>query len=71
MQTTIDIPEEQVSQLDKLSQDCNVSRDELVRLAVANYLQSQDKALDESFGAWAGSQGDGVEYQQRLRDEWP
>ena len=28
-------------------------------------------ALDASFGAWAGRNGDELEYQQRMRDEWP
>jgi metal-responsive CopG/Arc/MetJ family transcriptional regulator len=70
MQTTIDIPEEQVAQIDKLSQTRNISRDELFSRALEVYLESRERALDESAGAWAGSQGDGVEYQQRLRDEW-
>ena len=71
MQTTLDIPEEQLTEIDKVSQARNISRDELVSLALTDYLQSRKRALEESFGAWAGSQGDGVEYQQRLRDEWP
>jgi Arc/MetJ-type ribon-helix-helix transcriptional regulator len=28
-------------------------------------------ALDESYGAWAGCNGDGLEYQLRIRSEWP
>ncbi len=27
-------------------------------------------ALDQSAGAWAGCNGDGLEYQLRMRDEW-
>lgn len=70
MQTTVDIPEEQVSRLDKLSQSRRIPRDELVRTAISTYLQAQASALDESFGAWAGSQGDGLDYQKRMRNEW-
>ncbi|MEO7028931.1 MAG: ribbon-helix-helix domain-containing protein [Acidobacteriaceae bacterium] len=70
MQTTVDIPEEQVSRLDKLSQSRRIPRDELVRIAISTYLQAQASALDESFGAWAGSQGDGLDYQKRMRNEW-
>ncbi|MDQ2925942.1 MAG: ribbon-helix-helix domain-containing protein, partial [Acidobacteriota bacterium] len=61
MQTTVDIPEEQVGQLDTLSRSRHISRDELVRTAISTYLQAQASALDESFGAWAGSQGDGLD----------
>jgi predicted transcriptional regulator len=70
MQTTIDIPEEQVGQLEKLSQARNIPRDEIVRLAISAYLRSRSLALEQSLGAWAGAQGDGVEYQQRVRGEW-
>lgn len=70
MQTTIDIPEEQVNELNRLSHARNVSRDELVRLALTAYLHSRQQALEQTRGAWAGSQGDGVEYQQRVRGEW-
>ena len=30
----------------------------------------RQKALEESFGAWANMNEDGVAYQQRMRDEW-
>lgn len=82
MQTLIDIPEEDLTRLDELSEDRQVPRDELVRTALSAYLQAQPTkprhtkeqrkmALDASFGLWAGRNGDGLEYQQRMRDEWP
>jgi metal-responsive CopG/Arc/MetJ family transcriptional regulator len=70
MQTTIDIPEEQVAQIDQLSRTRNISRDEIVSRALTVYLESRERALDDSAGAWANSQGDGVQYQQQIRDEW-
>jgi Arc/MetJ-type ribon-helix-helix transcriptional regulator len=30
----------------------------------------REAALDESAGAWAGCNGDGLEYQLRMRAEW-
>jgi len=45
---------------------------ELVRRALRQYRereeQSIDKLLDETSGIW--TTGDGLEYQQGLRDEW-
>ena len=41
MQTLIDIPEANITLLDKLSEDRQISRDELVRTAVSLYLESQ------------------------------
>ncbi len=80
MQTLIDIPEPNITLLDKLSEDRQVSRDELVRTAVSVYLEAQlaEQAKDiqpqlendEAFGLWADFTEDGLTYQERLRSEW-
>ncbi len=45
---------------------------ELVRRALRQYREleetSVDRLLSETSGIWTG--GDGLEYQQRVRDEW-
>jgi metal-responsive CopG/Arc/MetJ family transcriptional regulator len=69
MQTLIDIPEEDLTQLDQLSETRNVPREEIIRAAVSSYLRSHKDALEQSFGIWAGRNGDGVEYQRRMRGE--
>lgn len=33
-------------------------------------LVNRQKALEDSFGAWAHMSEDGLAYQQRMRDEW-
>jgi metal-responsive CopG/Arc/MetJ family transcriptional regulator len=78
MQTTFDIPPEQLNELEKLSRDRHVHRDQLVREAIVTYIEGQARSLEEqtqsleaAFGAWSGTfDGDSVDYQQRLRDEW-
>ena len=80
MQILIDIPEEDVAFLDKLSEDRQVPRDELVRTAVSCYVEAQrslqlteaerNGILDEAFGSWASFPEDGLAYQERIRAEW-
>ena len=70
MQTVIDIPEDEISLLNQLSENRKVSRDELVRAAISNYLQVPINARDAAFGLWAHKDIDGLEYQLRMRDEW-
>lgn len=68
----IDIPEEDLGLLNKLSRANKRSRAELVRQAIANYLGPHKRAGKmEGFGLWAGGRRiDGVVYQDRLRKEW-
>lgn len=77
MQTLIDIPEADLTLLDRLSRDRQITRDELVRAAVTSYLYAQQlpQAVDEgawkkAFGSWAHRGEDGLAYQERLRSEW-
>lgn len=80
MQTLIDIPEADITLLDRLSKDRQISRDELVRTALSVYLDTQlarpveevrhKDAWDRAFGSWANFSEDGLAYQERLRREW-
>jgi hypothetical protein len=80
MQTLVDIPEEDIRLLDQLSSARNVSRAELVSVALSTYLESQrprllseeqrKQALDDAFGAWRDFSEDGQAYQDRIRSEW-
>lgn len=71
MRTLVDIPEEDLSLLNKLSKAANLSRAELVRQAISNYLKPHKLAdAAEGFGLWADSPVDGLAYQERIRSEW-
>lgn len=71
MRTTVDLPDEQVRQLADICRRDRVSRAEVVRRAVASYLDSQRLGdQDDLFGAWRVRGTDGLEYQRRLRREW-
>ena len=70
MRTLVDLPEAELEQLNALSRERRVSRAELIRQAVAGYLEQNRTGLEDSFGLWKKKDVDGVRYQQRLRGEW-
>lgn len=70
MRTLVDLPERELEQLNILSKARRVSRAELIRQAVAGYLEQNKAGLDDSFGIWKKKAEDGVKYQERLRSEW-
>jgi hypothetical protein len=70
MRTLVDLPEGELEQLNVLSKSRRVSRAELIRQAVAGYLEQNKAGLEDSFGLWKKKAVDGVKYQERLRGEW-
>jgi hypothetical protein len=70
MRTLVDIPEAQLAQLTAIGQAKKVSRAEIIREAIAAYIETQpNPAREAAFGIWKDEE-DGVEYQRRIRDEW-
>jgi len=71
MRTIVDLPDEQVDALHQLGVRSNLSRAELVRRAVAEYLDKrQDTGDDRAFGLWQRRHCDALDYEDRLRAEW-
>lgn len=82
MSTIIELPQDIVDLLEQRSQEEHVSRDEIVRRALATHLSTglssveSDAEGDASswpelkavFGTW--THGDGLAYQLRMRAEW-
>ena len=75
MRTIIDLPEHQIDALRLIEVRKNLSRAELVRQAVAQYVLQHVESPD-AFGAWksripsAKKPRDGVTVQRKLRVEW-
>lgn len=70
----VDIPEEDVARLDALARAEGKSRAAVLREAVANYIAAESQqGFEKYFGLWErhGSSVDGLEYEERLRGEWP
>ncbi len=71
MRTIIDIPDTQLELLNSFALQEKISRAELIRRAVADYLQRCVAVPDDdAFGVWQPRGEDGLAYQQRLREEW-
>ena len=71
MRTIVELPDEQIEGLRHLTEATHLSRAELMRRAVSEYLakHSQEKK-DDAFGLWVSSEVDAMDYQQKLRSEW-
>ena len=71
MRTIVDIPDDQVAALKRLGEQAQVSRSELVRRAVGEYLQRHAIDNDDvAFGLWREQSIDGLALQESLRSEW-
>jgi metal-responsive CopG/Arc/MetJ family transcriptional regulator len=75
MRTLVNLPEKQIKVLNMLSKQRKVSRAQLVREAVATFIDTNSKAarkaaLDAAFGLWKDREIDGLEYQKKMRAEW-
>lgn len=69
----VDVPAEDVRRLDEIARAEGKSRTAVIREAVANYIAESNKDwLEAGFGLWAkyGFKEDGMDYQNRLREEW-
>ncbi len=71
MRTLIDIPEEDLAEIKRITQTQGISRAEYVRRAIRAELQRRS-ATDRSrfFGVFAADPEDGVAFQDRMRSEW-
>lgn len=71
MRTIIEIPEQQLEQMKPVLQQEGISRAELIRRAVNEYLKQYQQPDEHSaFGLWADHARDGLDYQEKLRSEW-
>jgi metal-responsive CopG/Arc/MetJ family transcriptional regulator len=70
--TLVGLSDQDFQALDTLSDAKHVSRAELIRQAISQYLEKfkSDSPSDLAFGLWSDKQTDGLVYQQKMRDEW-
>lgn len=71
MRTVIDVPDDIIQSLDRVSGAEKRSRAALIREAIVEYLRMKSvQPAQAAFGLWKENQTDGVRYQENLRDEW-
>ena len=75
MRTLVDIPEDDLAVINKVIKAQSISRAEFIRRAIAQSLTAHrqiqiKRAREAAFRLLAGRSVDGVEYQERIRQEW-
>ena len=70
MRILTDLAETQLRSLNEIAKRENLSRAALIRQAVDDYLAKRIPQAETAFGLWGKRKVDGLEYQQRIRDEW-
>lgn len=73
VRTIINIADSQIKILNQLSQNKKISRAEIIRQALSYYIASYNqnsKDFENAFGLWKDKGTDGLEYQNKLRNEW-
>lgn len=71
MRILVDIPAEDLEQLNAVVKTQAISRAEFVRRAIAASLEPHRQAQkQEAFGLWSKRSVDGLEYQEKARAEW-
>ena len=66
------MPKQELIELSELSKEENISRAEAIRRAVAQYIAIHRTAEGDSraFGLWKNRKTTGLEYEDRIRQEW-
>ncbi|RDH41719.1 CopG family transcriptional regulator [Zooshikella ganghwensis] len=72
MRTLVDIPDNQIDDLAKICEAEDISRAELIRQAIADFVEKKKRVEVNAFGLWAKADKpvDGLTYQEQIRDEW-
>lgn len=71
MRTIIELPDDQLEALGNLCVLENVSRAEMIRRAVGNYLQANQTGKGKNaFGLWKKKKVNALKYEAKLRAEW-
>lgn len=71
MRTLVDIPAEDLELLNGVVKTLAISRAEFIRQAISKSLEPHRQSQKlEAFGIWSHHRVGGVEYEQRMREEW-
>ena len=67
----IDLPDEDLRLLDAIKDVQKRPRAEIIRTAISGYLEdNRVRETESTFGIWQLDNGDGLEFQTALREEW-
>jgi len=66
----VDIPQKYLDDLGAIARAEKRPRAEIIRKAIANYVEQNKPASADAFGIWKDRQVDGLDYQDNIRSEW-
>jgi metal-responsive CopG/Arc/MetJ family transcriptional regulator len=70
MRISLDIADRDLRSLADLAGRRRVSRAQVIRAAIGDYLARHPTSVEDAFGLWGPDRGDGLADQRRLRAEW-
>jgi metal-responsive CopG/Arc/MetJ family transcriptional regulator len=66
----VDIPQKYLDDLGAISRSEKLPRAEIIRKAIASYVEQNRPASADAFGIWKDREVDGLDYQETIRSEW-
>ena len=66
----VDIPQKYIDELGAIARAEKSSRAEIIRKAIADYLEQNKPVTADAFGIWKDQPVDGLDYQETIRSEW-
>jgi metal-responsive CopG/Arc/MetJ family transcriptional regulator len=66
----VDLPDRHVEVLGEIAAAEAVPRAEIIRKAVAAYVERHQPVQASAFGIWKKRAVDGLDYQEKARSEW-
>jgi len=71
MRTIIEVPDDDIRNLDRIVEQRKKSRAAIIREAIRFYLEGKVVGSDDAaFGIWKEKKTEGLEHQTKLRSEW-
>jgi len=66
----VDIPQKYIDDLGAIARVEKSSRAEVIRKAIASYVEQNKPVSADAFGIWKDRVVDGLDYQETIRSEW-
>ena len=66
----VDISQNYLDDLGAMARAEKLPRAEIIRKAIASYVEQNRSVTADAFGIWKDRQVDGLEYQETMRSEW-
>ena len=66
----VDIPQKYLEDLGAMARAERLPRAEIIRKAIASYVEQNKAGTADAFGIWESRRVDGLDYQETIRSEW-